>query len=206
MKYGKEGNWLYGWTFEKTAGFAWRSIRKKIFSARLIYPARKKWKWRRTCVAYGDHGLSFTGVFQWACWYYQSHAYVSDPWCSGDRRRGILMPMMKKARRPRRQGKRRQKNGSIPCFLRIRKRNWQLFLTNFEESKTPESKLPMQWTIFSHWCLTTAMTEGTGENTVSAQSRFTAARAAQKKGSEKLYEVTDQIIKKHREKGNLKWN
>ena len=49
----------------------------------------------------------------------------------------------------------------------------------FEESKTPESK-------FAHAMdnlqpLTTAMTEGTGGNTVSAQSRFTAARAAQKK-------------------------
>lgn len=48
------------------------------------------------------------------------------------------------------QGKRRQKNGSIPCFLRIRKRNWQLFLTNLRKVRHRSQNLPMQWTIFSH--------------------------------------------------------
>lgn len=42
------------------------------------------------------------------------------------------------------------KNGSIPCFLRIRKRNWQLFLTNLRKVRHRSQNLPMQWTIFSH--------------------------------------------------------
>ena len=46
--------------------------------------------------------------------------------------------------------KAREKNGSIPCFLRIRKRNWQLFLTNLRKVRHRSQNLPMQWTIFSH--------------------------------------------------------
>lgn len=42
------------------------------------------------------------------------------------------------------------KERSIPCFLRIRKRNWQLFLTNLRKVRHRSQNLPMQWTIFSH--------------------------------------------------------
>lgn len=38
--------------------------------------------------------------------------------------------------------KRRQKNGSIPCFLRIRKRNWQLFLTNLRKVRHRSQNCP----------------------------------------------------------------
>ncbi len=51
----------------------------------------------------------------------------------------------------------------------------------FEESKTPESKFAHAMDNLQPLMLNNSNDGGTGENTVSAQSRFTAARAAQKK-------------------------
>ena len=73
----------------------------------------------------------------------------------------------------------------------------------FEESKTPESK-------FAHAMdLQPLMLNNSNdggdwrEHGVSAKQVY-GRQSRTKEGSEKLYEVTDQIIKKHREKGNLK--
>ena len=71
----------------------------------------------------------------------------------------------------------------------------------FEESKTPESKFahamdnlqPLMLNNSNDW----------REHGVSAKQVY-GRQSRTKEGSEKLYEVTDQIIKKHREKGNLK--
>ena len=167
--------------------------------------SRKKWKWRRTCVAYGDHGLSFTGVFQWACWYYQSHAYVSDPWCSGDRRRGYLCLWWRRQEDP--EGKEEAAKERIYSLLpEDQKEELAAIFDEFEESKTPESKFAHAMDNLQPLMLNNSNDGGDWrEHGVSAKQVY-GRQSRTKEGSEKLYEVTDQIIKKHREKGNLKWN
>ena len=74
----------------------------------------------------------------------------------------------------------------------------------FEESKTPESKFAHAMDNLQPLMLNNSNDGGDWrEHGVSAK-RVYGRQSRTKEGSEKLYEVTDQIIKKHREKGNLK--
>ena len=74
----------------------------------------------------------------------------------------------------------------------------------FEESKTPESKFAHALDNLQPLMLNNSNDGGDWrEHGVSAKQVY-GRQSRTKEGSEKLYEVTDQIIKKHREKGNLK--
>lgn len=74
----------------------------------------------------------------------------------------------------------------------------------FEESKTPESKFAHAMDNLQPLMLNNSNDGGDWrEHGVSAKQVY-GRQSHTKEGSEKLYEVTDQIIKKHREKGNLK--
>ena len=74
----------------------------------------------------------------------------------------------------------------------------------FEESKTPESKFTHAMDNLQPLMLNNSNDGGDWrEHGVSAKQVY-GRQSRTKEGSEKLYEVTDQIIKKHREKGNLK--
>ena len=74
----------------------------------------------------------------------------------------------------------------------------------FEESKTPESKFAHAMDNLQPLMLNNSNDgEDWREHGVSAKQVY-GRQSRTKEGSEKLYEVTDQIIKKHREKGNLK--
>ena len=74
----------------------------------------------------------------------------------------------------------------------------------FEESKTPESKFAHAMDNLQPLMLNNSIDGGDWrEHGVSAKQVY-GRQSRTKEGSEKLYEVTDQIIKKHREKGNLK--
>ena len=74
----------------------------------------------------------------------------------------------------------------------------------FEESKTPESKYAHAMDNLQPLMLNNSNDGGDWrEHGVSAKQVY-GRQSRTKEGSEKLYEVTDQIIKKHREKGNLK--
>ena len=74
----------------------------------------------------------------------------------------------------------------------------------FEESKTPESKFAHAMDNLQPLMLNNSNDGGDWrEHGVSAKQVY-GRQDRTKEGSEKLYEVTDQIIKKHREKGNLK--
>ena len=74
----------------------------------------------------------------------------------------------------------------------------------FEESKTPESKFSHAMDNLQPLMLNNSNDGGDWrEHGVSAKQVY-GRQSRTKEGSEKLYEVTDQIIKKHREKGNLK--
>ena len=74
----------------------------------------------------------------------------------------------------------------------------------FEESKTPESKFVHAMDNLQPLMLNNSNDGGDWrEHGVSAKQVY-GRQSRTKEGSEKLYEVTDQIIKKHREKGNLK--
>ena len=74
----------------------------------------------------------------------------------------------------------------------------------FEESKTPESKFAHARDNLQPLMLNNSNDGGDWrEHGVSAKQVY-GRQSRTKEGSEKLYEVTDQIIKKHREKGNLK--
>ena len=73
-----------------------------------------------------------------------------------------------------------------------------------EESKTPESKFAHAMDNLQPLMLNNSNDGGDWrEHGVSAKQVY-GRQSRTKEGSEKLYEVTDQIIKKHREKGNLK--
>lgn len=74
----------------------------------------------------------------------------------------------------------------------------------FEESKTPESKFAHAMDNLQPLMLNNSNDGGDWrEHGVSAKQVY-GRQSRTKEGSEKLYEVTDQIIKKHSEKGNLK--
>ena len=74
----------------------------------------------------------------------------------------------------------------------------------FEESRTPESKFAHAMDNLQPLMLNNSNDGGDWrEHGVSAKQVY-GRQSRTKEGSEKLYEVTDQIIKKHREKGNLK--
>ena len=74
----------------------------------------------------------------------------------------------------------------------------------FEESKTPESKFAHAMDNLQPLMLNNSNDGGDWrEHGVSAKQVY-GRQSRTKEGSEKLYEVTDQIIKKQREKGNLK--
>lgn len=74
----------------------------------------------------------------------------------------------------------------------------------FEESKTPESKFAHAMDNLQPLMLNNSNDGGDWrEHGVNAKQVY-GRQSRTKEGSEKLYEVTDQIIKKHREKGNLK--
>ena len=74
----------------------------------------------------------------------------------------------------------------------------------FEESKTPESNFAHAMDNLQPLMLNNSNDGGDWrEHGVSAKQVY-GRQSRTKEGSEKLYEVTDQIIKKHREKGNLK--
>ena len=74
----------------------------------------------------------------------------------------------------------------------------------FEESKTPESKFAHAMDNLQPLMLNNSNDGGDWrEHGVSAKQVY-GRQDRTKEGSEKLYEVTDQNIKKHREKGNLK--
>ena len=74
----------------------------------------------------------------------------------------------------------------------------------FEESKTPESKFAHAMDNLQPLMLNNSNDGGDWrEHGVSAKQVY-GRQSRTKEGSENLYEVTDQIIKKHREKGNLK--
>ena len=74
----------------------------------------------------------------------------------------------------------------------------------FEESKTPESKFAHAMDNLQPLMLNNSNDGGDWrEHGVSAKLVY-GRQSRTKDGSEKLYEVTEQIIKKHREKGNLK--
>ena len=73
-----------------------------------------------------------------------------------------------------------------------------------KESKTPESKFAHAMDNLQPLMLNNSNDGGDWrEHGVSAKQVY-GRQSRTKEGSEKLYEVTDQIIKKHREKGNLK--
>ena len=74
----------------------------------------------------------------------------------------------------------------------------------FEESKTPESKFAHAMDNLQPLMLNNSNDGGDWrEHGVSAKQVY-GRQSRTKEGSEQLYEVTDQIIKKHVEKGNLK--
>ena len=74
----------------------------------------------------------------------------------------------------------------------------------FEESKTPESKFAHAMDNLQPLMLNNSNDGGDWrEHGVSAKQVY-GRQDRTKEGSEKLYEITEQIIKKHVEKGNLK--
>ncbi len=74
----------------------------------------------------------------------------------------------------------------------------------FEESKTPESKFAHAMDNLQPLMLNNSNDGGDWrEHAVSAKQVY-GRQDRTKEGSEKLYEITEQIIKKHVEKGNLK--
>lgn len=74
----------------------------------------------------------------------------------------------------------------------------------FEESKTPESKFAHAMDNLQPLMLNNSNDGGDWrEHSVSAKQVY-GRQDRTKEGSEKLYEITEQIIKKHVEKGNLK--
>lgn len=74
----------------------------------------------------------------------------------------------------------------------------------FEESKTPESKFAHAMDNLQPLMLNNSNDGGDWRDHGVSAKQVYGRQSRTKEGSEKLYEVTDQIIKKHREKGNLK--
>ena len=74
----------------------------------------------------------------------------------------------------------------------------------FEESKTPESRFAHAMDNLQPLMLNNSNDGGDWRDHGVSAKQVYGRQSRTKEGSEKLYEVTDQIIKKHREKGNLK--
>ena len=89
-------------------------------------------------------------------------------------------------------------------YTHLQKEELAAIFDEFEESKTPESKFAHAMDNLQPLMLNNSNDGGDWrEHGVSAKQVY-GRQSRTKEGSEKLYEVTDQIIKKHREKGNLK--
>ena len=84
------------------------------------------------------------------------------------------------------------------------KKDLAAIFDEFEESKTPESKFAHAMDNLQPLMLNNSNDGGDWrEHGVSAKQVY-GRQDRTKEGSEKLYEITEQIIKKHVEKGNLK--
>ncbi len=84
------------------------------------------------------------------------------------------------------------------------KKEMAAIFDEFEESKTPESKFAHAMDNLQPLMLNNSNDGGDWrEHGVSAKQVY-GRQDRTKEGSEKLYEITEQIIKKHVEKGNLK--
>ena len=84
------------------------------------------------------------------------------------------------------------------------KKELSAIFDEFEESKTPESKFAHAMDNLQPLMLNNSNDGGDWrEHGVSAEQVYGRQKRT-KEGSEKLYEITDQIIKKHKERGNLK--
>lgn len=109
------------------------------------------------------------------------------------------------------EGKKTQKAREVAAKERIysllpedQKEELAAIFDEFEESKTRESKFAHAMDNLQPLMLNNSNDGGDWrEHGVSAKQVY-GRQSRTKEGSEKLYEVTDQIIKKHREKGNLK--
>ncbi len=84
------------------------------------------------------------------------------------------------------------------------KKELSAIFDEFEESKTPEAKFAHAMDNLQPLMLNNSNGGGDWrEHGVSAEQVYGRQKRT-KEGSEILYEITDQIIKKHKEKGNLK--
>lgn len=84
------------------------------------------------------------------------------------------------------------------------KKELSAIFDEFEESRTPEAKFAHAMDNLQPLMLNNSNDGGDWrEHGVSAKQVY-GRQSRTKEGSEKLYEITDQIIKKHKEKGNLK--
>ncbi len=84
------------------------------------------------------------------------------------------------------------------------KKELEAIFDEFEDSKTPEAKFAHAMDNLQPLMLNNSNDGGDWrEHGVSADQVY-GRQNRTKEGSEKLYEITDQIIKKHMEKGNLK--
>lgn len=84
------------------------------------------------------------------------------------------------------------------------KKELSAIFDEFEESKTPEAKFAHAMDNLQPLMLNNSNGGGDWrEHEVSAEQVYGRQKRT-KEGSEILYEITDQIIKKHKEKGNLK--
>lgn len=84
------------------------------------------------------------------------------------------------------------------------KKELSAIFDEFEESKTPESKFAHAMDNLQPLMLNNSNDGGDWrEHGVNAEQVYGRQKRT-KEGSEKLYEITDQIIKKHKERGNLK--
>ena len=84
------------------------------------------------------------------------------------------------------------------------KKELSAIFDEFEESKTPEAKFAHAMDNLQPLMLNNSNGGGDWrEHGVSAEQVYGRQKRT-KEGSERLYEITDQIIKKHKEKGNLK--
>lgn len=84
------------------------------------------------------------------------------------------------------------------------KKELSAIFDEFEESKTPEAKFAHAMDNLQPLMLNNSNGGGDWrEHGVSAKQVYDRQKRT-KEGSEILYEITDQIIKKHKEKGNLK--
>ena len=177
---------------------------KKIFSARLIYPVTEEMKndaehaWHMAIMAYllreySNEPVDITRVMLMCLIHDVVEIDAGDTYAYDE------------------EGKKTQKAREEAAKERIysllpedQKEELAAIFDEFEESKTPESKFAHAMDNLQPLMLNNSNDGGDWrEHGVSAKQVY-GRQSRTKEGSEKLYEVTDQIIKKHREKGNLK--